>query len=171
MWAEVLWSLTSVVKRIRILFGTQIIFVNSNFCYSPVQWEVDYFPHKQRDSWGRSFSRWFAGIPLPELWNWPRGTPASQKDSMAFQLPDRPSTKQEVCCVFFLPTSPPPPLIVWPSSSPSLAMYFCNKSSKRHQTQPHATSDVQGVSAKAWGTHSCRASFWKGRTGTRAGLQ
>lgn len=35
---------SQTVKRIHTSFGTEIIFVNSNFCYSPIQWEIDYFP-------------------------------------------------------------------------------------------------------------------------------
>lgn len=101
---EVLWSLTSALKRTRISFRTQAIFVNSHFRYSLVQREIDYLPCEQRDSRRRPFSCWFAGIPLPGLQNGPRGTPASQSGTTIFQLLDRPSTKQDACCVFPLYT-------------------------------------------------------------------
>lgn len=73
--------------------------------------------------------------------------------------------------VFFFSTQSPPPLIVWLSSLPSLAMYFCNTSSRQHQAWPYTTNDLQGVSAKVSRVLSYKANFWKGKTGTRVGLQ
>lgn len=88
---------------------------------------------------------------------------------MIFQLLGRPSTKWEVCCAF--PLYPITTIFNCFTSLPSLAMSFCNKSSRRHQTQLCATSDAQGVATKAQGIRSCTASFWTGGTGTRAALQ